>query len=99
MELHFILIGVFAVLIALGLCYRLATLGIFLTVGYVFLLDQTHYLNHLYLVVLVSGLMVLIPAHRHFSLDAHLKARFPWWPFLSEPASHVDQWAPTCRSP
>ncbi len=93
MELHFILIGVLAVMVALGLCYRLAALGMFLTIGYVLLLDQSNYLNHIYLVVLISGLMVLIPAHRQLSLDAYLKARFPAWPFLSEPGPQIGQWA------
>jgi hypothetical protein len=62
--------AVLAVFILLGLWYRLSALLFFLTFTYVFLLDQTSYLNHNYLISLVSFLMIFLPAHRCFSLDA-----------------------------
>ena len=41
-------------------------------ITYVFLLEQARYLNHLYLVCLIAFLMIFVPAHWHFSLDALL---------------------------
>ena len=58
-----------ALLIALGLFYRVATALFFLGFTYVELIDVTNYLNHYYLVSLLAGLLVFIPAHRRWSLD------------------------------
>lgn len=72
MYVHFAVLGVLAACIALGLCYRAATVLFFLGFTYVFLLDQTDYLNHFYLVCLYSFLLTVVPANRAFSLDAGL---------------------------
>ena len=50
--------------------YRVAAIAFFLMISYIFLLEEARYLNHLYLVCLISFLMIFVPAHRHFSLDA-----------------------------
>ncbi len=70
MYLHFLALGVLAINIALGLWYRVSTVLFFLGFTYVFLLDQAYYLNHFYLITLISLLMIFIPAHRSFSIDA-----------------------------
>ncbi len=72
MYLHFGLLGVLALCIALGLWYRITTILFFLGFTYVFLLDQTYYLNHFYLISLLSFLMIFLPAHRAPSLDSAL---------------------------
>ncbi len=69
MYVHFLALGILAVFIALGLWYRLSATLFFGGFTYVFLLDQTNYLNHFYLVAWVSFLMILIPAHQAASLD------------------------------
>lgn len=56
--------------IMLGWRYRWSALGFALTFTYCELIDLTYYLNHYYFVSLVSFLLVLMPAHRSFSLDA-----------------------------
>lgn len=66
-------LGLLSVLIALGLCYRIATTLFFVAFTYSFLIDQTQYLNHFYLISLISFLLILIPAHRKWSLDALLR--------------------------
>lgn len=66
-------LGALSVAIMLGLCYRLSMTVFWLCFSYVFLLDQAQYLNHFYLISLVSFLMIFIPAHRAFSLDALLR--------------------------
>ncbi len=66
---HFIGIGACAVLVLLGLWYRIAMSLLAVGLTYVLLLDQTAFLNHLYLACLVCGLMAVVPAHRVWSFD------------------------------
>lgn len=72
MYLHFAALGVLAILIAAGLFYRVASALFCLGFTYVFLLDKAQYLNHLYLICLISFLLALTPAHRVWSLDRRL---------------------------
>jgi len=69
MYLHFVLLGILSLCIMFGLFYRLSTVLFFISFSYVFLLEQAHYLNHFYLIMLISFLMIFIPAHRSLSLD------------------------------
>jgi len=75
MYIHFTILGVSALFIALGAMYRISTIVFALSFSFVFLLDQSRYLNHFYLVLLISILMCFIPAHRHFSVDAWLRPK------------------------
>jgi vitamin K-dependent gamma-carboxylase len=75
MYLHFYALGILAACIMLGFCYRAAAALFFLGFTYVFLLDQTEYLNHFYLICLMSFLLVFVPAHRALSVDAWLRPR------------------------
>ncbi len=70
MYYHFIALGALSLFIMLGIFYRMSTALFFLGFTYVFLLDQANYLNHFYFVSLVSFLMIFVPAHRAFSIDA-----------------------------
>jgi hypothetical protein len=67
---HFGVLGLLAVLMAVGLFYRLAAWGFFLGFTYVFLLDESYYLNHNYLICLLSFLLAIVPAQSVWSLDA-----------------------------
>jgi vitamin K-dependent gamma-carboxylase len=73
MYVHFTLLGVLALCILLGLFYRFSTMLFFLGFSYIFLLDQSRYLNHFYLVALISFLLIFVPANRLWSLDAWRK--------------------------
>lgn len=72
---HFAALGVSAVMIALGLYYRLAIVAFLLLFGWVELLDAATYLNHYYAITLVGVLLAFVPAHRVASLDAWRAAR------------------------
>lgn len=76
MYVHFVALGLLAFCILIGFCYRLAALLFFLGFSYVFFLEQARYLNHFYLLSLLSFLLIFVPANRSLSLDAWL------WPFL-----------------
>lgn len=67
---HFLLLGMTAFMIMIGLFYRAAAIAFFFLFSYVFLLDQAHYLNHFYLVILLSALLCVVPANRAFSVDS-----------------------------
>lgn len=80
----YILMGAAALGIVLGWRYRLSALLFFLLFTYTELWDLTNYLNHYYFVSLMAGLMILLPAHRNFSLDVLRKpqlaaATVPAW--------------------
>ena len=70
------IISIAALFIMVGFLYRLSTVVFFLGFSYFFLLEQALYLNHYYLVVLISFLLIFIPANRSFSLDSKI------WPEL-----------------
>ena len=75
MYLAFAALGSLALLVALGLFYRAAIVLFFLLFTYVQLIDVTLYLNHYYLVSLLALLLVFVPAHATWSLDARLRPR------------------------
>ena len=70
MYLHFALLGLASLGVALGYRYRLSITAFFLLFTYVELIDKTTYLNHYYWVSLASLLMIFLPLHRTASLDA-----------------------------
>lgn len=70
MYLIFFLMGMSALAVMMGLFYRFSSILFFLTFTYVELIDKTNYLNHYYFVSLVSFILIFLPAHRYFSLDA-----------------------------
>ena len=60
-------------MVALGWFYRVAIGSAFVLFTYVELIDKTTYLNHYYFVSIVCLLLLLLPAHRMFSVDAWRK--------------------------
>ena len=70
MYLHVVLLAVLALLLACGCWYRLSMTLFFVLFTYLELLDQTNYLNHYYLISLLSLLMIFCPLHGALSIDA-----------------------------
>lgn len=66
----FALVGIAALCIAAGLWYRASMGAFFLLFTYVELLDKTYYLNHYYFISVLSMLLLFLPLHRAFSVDA-----------------------------
>ncbi|NEV93715.1 HTTM domain-containing protein [Psychroflexus sp. YR1-1] len=81
--LIFILCGLSALCVALGLKYRLAIILFFLSFTYIELMDKTTYLNHYYFISLVSFLMIFLPASAFYSIDTLFKKKqyllIPQW--------------------
>jgi vitamin K-dependent gamma-carboxylase len=70
MYAHVVILTICALGIALGLFYRVSV--VIFCVGFTYLefIDRTAYLNHYYLAGLISGLLVFMPAHHQWSVDA-----------------------------
>jgi hypothetical protein len=75
MYLLFGALAISAVLITVGLFYRVAMVVFTVGFAYVFLIDQTRYLNHFYFAGLLAFLMIFVPAARGWSLDALISGR------------------------
>jgi vitamin K-dependent gamma-carboxylase len=75
MQWVFLVYGIAGLLIFVGYFYRLAAITAFFCISYIFLSDATNYLNHFYLIIIFSGMMVFIPAHQGWSLQAWLHPR------------------------
>ena len=80
----FALCALCALCVAIGLYYRVAITGLFLTFTYIELIDKSTYLNHYYFVSMVCLMMIFLPAHAYLSFDAYrnksLSAdRIPRW--------------------
>lgn len=69
MHVHFYVMAVAAILVSLGLLYRFAAVVLFLTYTYVFLLESSVYMNHHYLMCLMTFLLMWMPAQRAYSVD------------------------------
>ena len=83
LTLHFVLLGMAALLLTLGMLTRLAAIWLCVGWAYVLLMEKAAYLNHLYLVCLIAGLLIFVPTHRAFSLDARHR---PQWRSDTVPA-------------
>ena len=71
----FVICGLSAFFVAIGLKYRLAIIAFFLSFTYIELMDKTTYLNHYYFISALSFLLCFLPANAYFSVDAALKKR------------------------
>lgn len=65
----YVLLTAAGVCVAAGYRYRVSAPLLFASFTYSQLLDATNYLNHYYLLVLLTGLLCFVPAHRRYSLD------------------------------
>ena len=69
MYFMFAVLIITAILVTIGLYYRLAIVTFSLCFTYVEMIDKTTYLNHYYFISVMAFLMILVPANRYYSLD------------------------------
>src|SRR5690606_7874406 len=67
---HALAVAAMGVAVAIGWRYRIYTWLMFFGFTWLFLLDQTRYLNHAYLMCLLCFVLACTPAHRLLSVDA-----------------------------
>ncbi|MEM7348417.1 MAG: HTTM domain-containing protein [Chloroflexota bacterium] len=74
MYAHFVIMGLAALALAVGLFYRASAFVFLITYSYVFLLDKTQYNNHYYLIILFAFLLIIVDGNRWLALDNVLNA-------------------------
>jgi len=80
----FWLMALLGLFIALGFLYRVSIALFFVLFTYIELIDVTNYLNHYYLVSLLSFLMIFLPLNSNYALDNSIgvlkkKKYVPFW--------------------
>jgi hypothetical protein len=71
----FAICGLAALFVMLGLFYRAAITTLFVSFTYIELIDKSTYLNHYYFISMICLMMIFLPAHVSFSLDARRDQR------------------------
>ncbi|MDB4359001.1 HTTM domain-containing protein [Verrucomicrobiales bacterium] len=71
--LTFVLMGLSALCVALGVFYRISAVALTLSYSYIFLSELAKYNNHYYLMCLFAFLLAVMPADRCFSISSWLK--------------------------
>tara|TARA_B000000532_G_scaffold242519_1_gene236688 strand:+ start:164 stop:1525 length:1362 start_codon:yes stop_codon:yes gene_type:complete len=66
----FIVCALSSILVSIGYKYRFSIIIFFLSFTYIELMDKTTYLNHYYLISILSFLMIFLPASSRFSVDS-----------------------------
>lgn len=84
MYLYFIAMGIFGLAIMLGYQYRIAIISYTILWTGAYFMQKSAYNNHYYLLLLISFLMIFLPANRHTSLDVNQKRiqeekTMPYW--------------------
>ncbi len=69
MYLYYIIMGMFALCIMLGYKYRVGILGFTMMWAATYLMQKSSYNNHYYLLMLISSIMVFLPANTYASID------------------------------
>ncbi len=70
MYYFYALMAVFGLMVMVGLFYRFSLTAFTLMWTATYLMQKTHYNNHYYLLILFCFIMLILPAHRYFSVDA-----------------------------
>lgn len=81
------IMGLLGLLIMLGAFYRTAIIGFFVLWSLTYFMQKSHYNNHYYLVMIVSFLMIWMPANGYLSVDSNLNSRIksdglPRWNYI-----------------
>ena len=69
----FAICAVSALMVALGMFYRISATALFLSFSYIELIDKSTYLNHYYFISMICLMMIFLPAHVYFSFDTWRK--------------------------
>ena len=72
MYFYYALMGVFGVFIMVGYKYRWSMFAFAIMWSATYLMQKSSYNNHYYLLMLLSGIMVCLPAGKYASIDAKL---------------------------
>lgn len=80
MYVYFTILGLTGFMIMFGWFYRPAIISFTILWTIAFLMQKTLYNNHYYLMILLSGLMIFMPANAGYSVDAYRnKGKYEPW--------------------
>ncbi|OEK09492.1 hypothetical protein A8C32_12330 [Flavivirga aquatica] len=69
MYFYYAIMGIFAFFVMVGYKYRLSMISFTLMWSATYFMQKSSYNNHYYLLMLISSIMVFLPAHRYASID------------------------------
>ena len=72
MYYYYFLMGLFGLFMMIGFAYRFSSVMFCLLWLGSYLMQKSSYNNHYYLLILLSGLMAFLPAHKAYSVDVKL---------------------------
>ena len=75
MYYYYAIMGVFGLLIMVGYKYRFSMFAFTIMWSATYLMQKSSYNNHYYLLMLLSGIMVFLPAHKYASVDVKLNPK------------------------
>ncbi|MDA0178190.1 Vitamin K-dependent gamma-carboxylase [Mesoflavibacter sp. HG96] len=70
MYVYYAVMGFFGILIMVGYKYRISMISFTIMWSCTYLMQKSSYNNHYYLLMLLSAIMVFLPANRYASIDA-----------------------------
>ncbi|CDF77854.1 vitamin K-dependent gamma-carboxylase [Formosa agariphila KMM 3901] len=84
MYIYYALMGLLGLFIMVGYKYRFSAISFTILWTGCYFMQKSSYNNHYYLLILLSGIMAVQPAHKYFSVDAKLhpeiqKISMPSW--------------------
>lgn len=85
MYFYYGVMGLFGLMVMIGYKYRFSIISFTLLWTATYLMQKASYNNHYYLLILISGFMCIVPAHKYLSVDAKLN------PEIS--SIHMPNWA------
>ena len=85
MYFYYGIMGLFGLMVMIGYKYRFSIISFTLLWTATYLMQKASYNNHYYLLILISGFMCIVPAHKYLSVDAKLN------PEIS--SIHMPNWA------
>lgn len=71
----YLIMGALGVLIMLGMFYRVSIIAFFLLWSLTYFMQKENYNNHYYLIMIISFLLIFMPANRYLSVDSSLRVR------------------------
>ena len=75
MYYYYLVMGLFGLLIMVGYKYRFSMFAFTIMWSATYLMQKSSYNNHYYLLMLLSAIMVCLPAHKYASVDAKINPK------------------------
>lgn len=75
MYLYYVIMSLFSLCIMLGYKYRLSIIAFSIMWSATYFMQKSSYNNHYYLLMLISSIMVFMPANRYASIDVKLNPK------------------------